>query len=393
MRRQSLLSSSRGGILFFCCGAALGFVLSGCSTGSQASQMTSFSNAAPANDAELFSVPADQMSHIQIVKVTQAPFTRTLRLTGSVEYNGFKTTPVITQVGGQVSRVIVVPGERVKPGDPMLYVTSPDYSQLRSAYLKAKDAMQLADRVYSRDQDLYAHHAIALADLEAAESGRTQAQADLESSTDALRVLGISDPDSLAARSPMPEIPLLAPLAGEVVDRACSPGQVLTPGATQCFTLSDTSSVWILANVYQNDLAYVHVGDAVTVENDAYPGDVSGKIEYLAPALDPTTRTLQARIESPNPGERLKKEMYVNVLVNAGTIPNALSVPNAAILRDAQNMPYVYVPAGNDQFARRSVTVGDSKSGNTLIASGLKPGDRLVADGALFLQFQNSIQH
>lgn len=392
MRQQSVLRSSQAGILLFC-GAALGFAMSGCSTGSQASQMTSFSAVAPAKDAELFSVPADQMSHIQIVKVTQAPFTRTLRLTGSVEYNGFKTTPVITQVGGQVSRVIVVPGERVKPGDPMLYVTSPDYSQLRSTYLKAKDAVQLANRVYSRDQDLYAHHAIALADLETAESGRTQAQADLESSTDALRVLGISDPDSLAARAPMPEVPLLAPLAGEVVDRACSPGQVLTPGATQCFTLSDTSSVWILANVYQNDLAYVHVGDAVTVENDAYPGDVSGKIAYLAPALDPTTRTLQARIESPNPGERLKKEMYVNVLVNAGAIPNALSVPNAAILRDAQNMPYVYVPAGNDQFARRSVTIGDSKYGNTLIASGLKPGDRLVADGALFLQFQNSIQH
>lgn len=394
MRRQNRFRSSKAGILFFLCsGAASGLALSGCGTGSQASQMTSFSAAAPAKESELFSVPADQMSHIQIVTVTQAPFTRTLRLTGTVEYNGFKTTPVITQVGGQVSRVIVVPGERVKPGDPMLYVTSPDYSQLRSAYLKAKDAVQLADRVYSRDQDLYAHHAIALADLEAAESGRTQAQADLESSTDALRVLGISDPDSLAARAPMPEVPLLAPLAGEVVDRACSPGQVLTPGATQCFTLSDTSSVWILANVYQNDLAYVHVGDAVTVENDAYPGDVSGKIAYLAPALDPTTRTLQARIESANPGERLKKEMYVNVLVNAGTIPNALSVPNAAILRDAQNMPYVYVPAGNDQFARRSVTVGDSKNGNTLIESGLKPGERLVADGALFLQFQNSIQH
>jgi len=215
----------------------------------------------------------------------------------------------------------------------------------------------------------------------------------LESSADALRVLGISDPDSLAARAPMPEVPLLAPLAGEVVDRTCSPGQVLTPGATQCFTLSDTSSVWILANVYQNDLAYVHVGDPVTVENEAYPGDVRGKIAYLAPALDPTTRTLQARIESPNPGERLKKEMYVTVLVNAGTTPNALSVPDAAILRDAQNMPYVYVPAGNDQFARRDVTVGDSKNGKTLIASGLTAGDRVVADGALFLQFQNSVQH
>jgi membrane fusion protein, heavy metal efflux system len=393
MRLQNIFRSPKTGILLLCCGATFGLVLGGCGLGNQASQMTSFSSTAAANRAELFSVPADQMSHIQIVQVTQAPFARMLRLTGTVEYDSFKTTPVITQVGGPVNRVIVVPGERVKAGDPMLYVTSPDYSQLRSAYMKAKDAMRLADRIYTRDQDLYAHHAIALADLEAAESGRTQAQADLDSSTDALRVLGISDPDSLAERAPMPEVPLRAPLAGEVVDRTCSPGQVLAPGATQCFTLSDTSSVWILANVYQNDLAYVHVGDPVTVENEAYPGEVHGKIAYLAPALDPTTRTLQARIESPNPGERLKKEMYVTVLVNAETIPKALGVPDAAILRDAQNMPYVYVPAGNDQFSRRDVTVGDTKNGKTLIASGLKAGDRVVADGALFLQFQNSIQH
>ena len=94
------------------------------------------------------------------------------------------------------------------------------------------------------------------------------------------------------------------------------------------------STVWVLVNVYQNDLAYVHVGDDVTIENEAYPGAVRGKIEYLAPALDPTTRTLQARIEAANPGERLKKDMYVTAEVRAGVIPNALTVPDAAVLRD-----------------------------------------------------------
>ena len=112
--------------------------------------MTSFSTAeSPEAKAELFSLPADQMSHIQVVTVEQGPLARTLRLTGAVEYNDFKTTPVITQVGGPVSRVVVAPGEHVHAGQPLLYVASPDYSLLRSAYIKARDAFQLADRFYA----------------------------------------------------------------------------------------------------------------------------------------------------------------------------------------------------------------------------------------------------
>jgi cobalt-zinc-cadmium efflux system membrane fusion protein len=369
--------------------------LAGCSgAGEPANKMTSFSVAeSPEAKAELFSLPPDQMSHIQVVTLAPAPLNRALRLTGAVAYNAFKTTPVIAQAGGPVSRIVVAPGEHVNPGQPMLYVTSPDYSVLRSAYLKARDALSLADKQYTRAQDLYAHKAIAASALEQAESTRTQAQADVDSSTDAMRVLGITDPESIIGKPPSAELPLLAPLAGEVVERLCSPGQLLQAGATQCFTLSDMSTVWILANIYQNDIANVHVGDDVTIDNETYPGAIHGKIQYLAPALDPTTRTLQARIEANNPGERLKKDMYVNIDVRAGTIPNALTVPDAGLLRDDQNNPYVYVQTGNNQFARRDVTVGESQNGRTQVLTGLRAGEHVVGDGSLFLQFQNSLQH
>ena len=376
------------------CGAGMALLLAGCSgAGEQASKMTSFSTAeSQESKAELFSLPADQMSHIQIVTVGQGPLARILRLTGAVEYNDFKTTPVITQVGGPVSRVVVVQGEHVRPGQALLYIASPDYSLLRSAYLKARDAVQLADKFYRRAQDLYAHHAIAEADLEQAQSNRTQAQADFESSADAIRVLGIADPETIVTKPPSPEIPLYSPVAGEIVDRQCSAGQLLAAGATQCFTLSDMSSVWILVNIYQNDVAYVHVGDPVTIANESYPEVVRGKIEYISPALDPNTRTLQARIEAANPGERLKKEMYVTAEVQAGVIPDALFVPNSSVLRDDQNMPYVYLQTGQRQFARRGVTLGESKDGKTQILTGLQSNDRVVGDGSLFLQFQNSLQ-
>lgn len=370
-------------------------LLAGCHGGrEQASKMTSFSAAEnPKSKAELFSLPPDQIPHIQVASVEQGPLARTLRLTGSVEYDDFKTTPVITQVGGPVSRVMVVQGEHVHAGQTLLYIASPDYSLLRASYLKARDAFQLANKFYVRAQDLYAHHAIAEADLEQAQSTRTQAQADFESSADAIRVLGIADPETIVTKPPSPEIPLYSPVAGEVVDRQCSAGQLLAAGATQCFTLSDMSSVWILVNIYQNDVAYVHVGDPVTIENESYPGVVRGKIEYISPALDPNTRTLQARIEAPNPGERLKKEMYVTAQVQAAVIANALFVPNSAVLRDDQNMPYVYLQTGSTQFARRDVTLGETESGKTQVLTGLQASDRIVSDGSLFLQFQNSLQH
>jgi len=150
--------------------------------------------------------------------------------------------------------------------------------------------------------------------------------------------------------------------------------------------------VWVLVNIYQNDIANVKVGDEVTITNETYPGSVTGRIQYIAPSLDPTTRTLQARIEAANPGERLKKDMYVNANVQAGTIPNAVAVPDSAVLRDAQNLPYVYIETGNRQFARRSITIGDSQGGRTQVLSGLQAGDRIVGDGSLFLQFQNTLQ-
>ena len=377
------------------CGALLAaLALAGCGRANdQANKMTSFSTAErPDSKAELFSLPPDQIAHLQIYPVVKASLERTLRLPGAVAYNSFHTVPVISQVGGPVSRVMVVPGEHVRTGQPLLYVSSPDFSISRSAYIKARDAFQLADRVYKRDQDLLAHRAIAQADLDQAESTRAQAQADLQSSEQTLRVLGITDPDKLATSAPSPEVPLLAPLGGEIVERICSPGQLLQAGASQCFTLSDMSTVWVLINIYQNDLAQVRVGDEATINNESYPGVVRGKIQYIAPSLDPTTRTVQARIESNNPGERLKKDMYVTALLRAGVIRNALLVPDTAVLRDSENMPYVYLQTGNNQFARRMVTIGESQGGKTQIERGLEAGDKIVGDGSLFLQFQNSLQ-
>jgi len=388
-------------LIFHASAIAAGFLftsLAGCGSSDPESKMTSYSSSeSKAETAELFTVPQDQMAHVQVVSVEKAPLTRVLRLTGAVAYNAFKTTPVFAAIGGPVHELLVTPGETVHAGQPLLTVNSPDFSAARSAFLKAHTAFLLADKFYARAQDLLSHGAIAEADFQTAESTRNQAQADLQSSEDALRALGITNPESLEKNPPKTtsQVPVLAPVGGEVVERLVGPGQLLQAGTTQVFTISDMSTVWVLVNVYQGEVAYVRPGDVVEITTDAYPDTFHGKISYLAPALDPATRTLQARIITENPGNKLKKDMYVTATVSAGAIPNALTVPDAAVLHDTENQPFVYVQSSSKQneFARRVVQLGDSHGGRTQITGGLKEGERVVGDGSLFLQFKNSLQH
>jgi cobalt-zinc-cadmium efflux system membrane fusion protein len=372
---------------FACC------LLLGCGNrvAQKEAQMTSYTASETKTEtASLFTVPDDQMAHIQVVKAIRAAFPRVLRFTGSVAYDMLGTTPVFSSVGGPVKEILAAPGDIVKAGQPLLYVRSPDYSQARSAYLKAKDAFQLADKNYKRSQDLLAHKAIAEKDLEQAESDRAQAEADVQSMGDTLRALGIDDPDVKPATTL--QIPVLAPVSGEIVERLVGPGQLLQAGSTQCFTITDTSRVWVLVNVYQSDMGTVHIGDTADITTDAYPQAFRGKISYIAPAMDATTRTLQERIETENPDHKLKKDMYVTATVHAGAIENTLVVPDTAVLRDTENQPFVYVLAGQNQFARRLVGIGDSTGGRTQIKTGLNQGESVAGDGSLFLQFKNSLQ-
>jgi len=385
--------------LLFCSGAcAAAILLSSCGHAplENEGKMTSYtSSESKADSAELFSVTQDQMAHIKIAAAEKSNFPRVLRFTGSVAYNAFKTTPVFSPVGGPVQEILVTPGQLVKAGQPLLTVTSPDYSTARSAYIKAKSTFLLADKNYDRAKDLYEHKAIAERDLQQAESDRAAAQADLVSSEDALRAVGIKDPEAVLKNAAVSSgaTPVPAPVSGEIVDRLVGPGQLLQAGTTQCFTISDMNTVWVLMNVYQNDLAYVHSGDSVEITTDAYPDAFHGKVSYIAAALDPTTRTLQARIVTQNPGGKLKNNMYVSATVQAGAVKGALTVPDSAVLRDTENQPFVYVLQGQNKFARRLVSVAEGGNGRTIVTNGLKEGERVAGDGALFLQFKNSLQH
>jgi cobalt-zinc-cadmium efflux system membrane fusion protein len=176
-----------------------------------------------------------------------------------------------------------------------------------------------------------------------------------------------------------------SPLAGTVVERLITPGQLLQAGTTASFTVADLSKVWVMAQVFESDLGAVGIGDSAKVTTDG--GTFSGTVTNITPQVDADTRSMKVRVTVPNPRGRLKRQMYVHVQIQARQESTGLLVPVSAVLRDDENLPFVYVAQADGSFARRHVTLGVRTGDSNQITEGLRPGDRIVVDGGLFVQF------
>jgi cobalt-zinc-cadmium efflux system membrane fusion protein len=350
--------------------------------------------AGAASQAGYFSVPADALAHLAIEPVAKATWTTAVRTTGTVDWDNDHTAQAITQVSGPITRLVVDAGDRVKAGDPLLYVSSPDVNGAISAFRKAQNQRDLAQRTLDRNRDLLAHKAISPREFEETQAAFNDAATDLEAARQALRILGVTDADLRQAEAQnvpiRPELPMRAPIGGTVVERLVLPGQVIEAGSTVAFVITDPSTVWVQAHVYEKDLHAVRLRDRADVTTASYPQAFAGTVGYIGDMIDPATRTTPVRIVTRNPDARLKKDMFVDVTIHDPASRSVLTVPVAAVLYDDENFPFVYVQVGDGRFARRSVTLGVQQDDRIAIASGLAEGDRVVSEGSVFLQFANS---
>jgi membrane fusion protein, heavy metal efflux system len=341
-------------------------------------------------------VSAAQLAKLQVAPAGTAAWPTVVKTTGVVDFDSDQTTQVITQVSGPIARIVVDAGARVKAGDPLLYVASTDVVNAVSAYRKAKNRLDQAKRTLDRQKDLLEHQAIAVRDLEDAQAAYNDASSDLQASLEALRVFDLTPDDVTAAEKQdaaiRPELALRAPIGGVVVQKLVLPGQVIQAGTTLTFVISDMSAVWVQGHVYENDLASVHVGDSVDVQMPALGDMFYGTVSYIGAMLDPATRTTPVRITTRNPGSVLKKDQFVDLTIHDGTSKQVLSVPSAAVLYDEQNMPFVYVQVRPGTFAQRLVKIGAQAADRVQVLDGLKPGDQVVTQGSVFLQFASTYQ-
>ena len=339
-------------------------------------------------------VTKEQASRIHIADVGPTAFRASVHTTGTVAFNGDRSTQVLAPLSGPITKILVNPGSVVRKGDPLATVTSPDFASAMAAYRKAQSAFRNAQRIADLDEQLFKNDAISRRELDQAQTDAAGSAADRDAAIEQMRALGVDEATISAIRENKPTAQLQAviraPIGGTVVEKLVNPGQLIQAGSTACFTIADLSTVWVMANVFESDLAAVSAGEEASVVTGALPTAIAGRVVYVGSLVDPASKATAVRILTPNPRDVLKRDMLVNVTIHAGQSRTGLLVAASAVLRDDQNLPFVYVALANNHFARRGITIGSRVADQYEVKSGLIAGDRIVIDGALFLQFAGS---
>jgi len=307
-----------------------------------------------------------------------------------VDFDNDQATSVLAPFSGPVSRLLVSPGQRVSKGEPLAIVDSPDFAAAVDAYRKAVSSAQTLRRLADLDKDLVLHNGVAQREAAQAETDAVNAEADREAALQALVSLHVPADTLKDIREGRPvrfEGMIRSPIAGTVVEKLITPGQLLEGGTTPCFTVADLSRVWVMAQVFGSDLASVSLGDTAEILTDQSGNRFAGRVDNIAALVDPDTRSVAVRVVAENPGRVLRKQMYVRVRLRAREESSGLVVPVSSILRDDENLPFVYLVQRDGSFARQHVTLGYRSGEQYDIPEGLHAGDEIVVDGGIFVQF------
>jgi cobalt-zinc-cadmium efflux system membrane fusion protein len=335
-----------------------------------------------------------QLSHIHIYTVVPVGYRQRIEAPGVVDFNNDQATSVVSPFTGPVTQTLVALGQHVVKGQPLALVHSADYASAIGAYRKAIVAARNARRVAQADRDLAAHNGISAREAAQAETDAASAEADRQAALQTLISLNVDWGTIAGAEAgrttAAPAAIIKAPVSGVVVDKQVTPGQLLQAGSSATFTVANLSQVWVLAQISDSDLGAVALHDPADINPGNGTGVFHGTVDNISATVDPNTRAITARIVAPNPADLLKKQMYVDVSIQSARVSTGLLVPVSAVLRDDENLPFVYIALPDGTFARRHITQGYRDSQNVAVTSGLQTGDRIVADGALFLQFMQS---
>jgi cobalt-zinc-cadmium efflux system membrane fusion protein len=358
----------------------LGLLAAGCSDSKSNPSAEAPPPATVVHEQDVSLLSVDHPEQFPLATAEEHRAASQLQATGVVTPDVSRNVPVISIATGRVVEIKARLGDTVQKGQVLLRVQSADMSGAISDYRKALADEKLARAQYDRAKDLYDKGAVSLNDLQTAEDAENKARVDVENTTERLRVLGGD------VSNPTPILDIRAPVSGVITDQqVTNSAGVAGLGSPNPFTISDLSHVWILCDVYENDLSSVHVGETADLRLNAFPDKAfTGRISNVAPVLDPTLRSAKVRIEVQNPG-LMKVGMFVTATFHGQKAEMHALVPATAILH-LHDRDWVYVPAGGKSFRRVEVATGNMLSGNKQeVVTGIKPGDRVVRD-ALVLQ-------
>jgi len=346
--------------------------------------------------------PAEWAS-LTIQPVIEKPFRAEHVTEGKIAIDEDRSTPVFSPYAGRVTKLFVRPGDAVIKGQPLFTIEAADTVQAQNDYIaamtsmnKAKSALDLAEIQDKRARDLFEGRAVPLKDLQQAQANLVQAQNDMRSSQTAmeaainkLKILGYSDSDIASFKEKgriNPEITIFAPIAGTVVQRKAGPGQYVSAGASDpVYVIGDLSTVWLTAFVRETDAANVAIGQEISFSVLALPGRIiPARLNYVATAIDPTTRRLLVRATIDNKDGQLKPEMFANVTIYSPSDHAAVGVPRQALIYEADQVR-VWVAHEDKSIELRQIKPGLTNGDLVEVVGNLKPGEMIVTKGSLFI--------
>ncbi len=355
-------------------------------------------NALPTDDAagaaagspDTVAVSDTQLAAVKVERAPEREFPIEKRAVGSIEFNEDMTVQVFTPYQGRIVGLFAKVGDDVKKGQTLFTIDSPDLLQAESTLTAAAGVLQLTTRNLERLRDLYTTRAVSQKDLEQGVSDQQSAEGALRAARDAVRLFGKTDADIdhiIAARAADPTLVVPSPIAGRITARNAAPGLYVQPGNPPApYAVADISTMWMNANVAESDSPAFHVGQDVRVRVAAYPDRLfEGKVSTVGAAVDPATRRVLIRSEISDPQHALRSGMFADFVIRTGDPVRSPAVPYDGVVREGDGAMTIWVTTDRRRFVKRTVTTGLRDAGYVQIVEGLRPGELIATEGALFL--------
>ena len=348
------------------------------------------SNAATPKSQSGPTTSTDIQSRIDTMVVEYSTVKMALTLAGRVTYGEDRFSRISSPLQGRVVEVRAKLGERVKAGDILLVIDSPDISAAYSEFVKEASELEYATRAYELAKDLYENKALPQKDLKQAENDRIKAQAEFRRARErllSLRVPAVELDKPLAQQKITSRFEMKSPLTGTVVERNITPGQSVSGDPAQVlFTVADLDKLQVVADLYERDLNLVKMGQVATVAVEAYSGEAfPAVLSAVGDVVDPATRTIKVRAMVNNEAHKLKPEMFARLNIDVGDATPFIAVPREAVL-EVDGKQFVYLVDGTGQYIRREVRTSQASANQVRILEGLSPGDRIVIKGAVLIK-------
>ena len=324
------------------------------------------------------------LTSIKVEAIGERAASGTLTVAGKVQFDEDRLARVLAPLSGQVVDLRVKVGDSVRKGQVICALSSRDAAIAAGEHIESRKDLELAEKTAAMTQDLFEHEAASKMALQQAQNDLAKARARVARTEEALRVLGLVAQDDVARFNG--RVPILSPIDAVVIERRVTDGQFAPADGTPLMTVANLEEVWVIGDLFERDLRLVARGQRATVTTDAYPAQrFEGRVNYISEAIDPASRSAKVRISVPNPGGRLKPEMYAAVTLAVASEQRALEVPADAVFME-NGHSFVFVESSRGHFTRRAVEVAPGEASHRTVLTGLRVGDRIVVDGALLLR-------